>query len=67
MRTRYKHKISYWIAAVMWLVFAGIWGYIAVVRLNSLTFAQWLLVVGYIALAIKEIYCYFKEKDKLEK
>ena len=67
MKTRYKHKISYWIAAAAWLVFAGVWAYIAVVRLNSLVFVQWLLVVGYIALAIKEIYSYFKEKDKLEK
>ena len=67
MKTRYKHKISYRIAAAAWLVFAGVWAYIAVVRLNSLVFVQWLLVVGYIALAIKEIYSYFKEKDKLEK
>jgi len=67
MRTRYKHKISYWIAAAIWLVLAVAWAYIAVVRLNSLAFVQWFLVVGYIALAIKEIYSYFKDKDKLDK
>ncbi|MBE6878811.1 MAG: hypothetical protein E7488_06585 [Ruminococcaceae bacterium] len=67
MRTRYKHKISYWVAAAVWLVLAIAWAYIAVVRLNSLAFVQWFLVMGYIALAIKELYSYFKEKDKLEK
>lgn len=68
MKTKYKRKIFYWAAAFAYISIAIGWVVIAV-RYSRIHFppVSWFLAAAYIAMAVREIKFYRKDKDKLER
>lgn len=68
MKTKYKRRIFYWIAAFAYISIAVGWAVIAVKYSRiHFPFVSWFLAAAYIAMAAREIKFYRKDKDKLEK
>ena len=67
MKTRHKRKITYWITAALWLIIAVVWFLIAVYSADGMNVVRYLISAGGTAVAVLEMYCYHRDKDKLER
>ena len=64
-KPRYRHKIWYWVTAAMWFAIAFGWVKIAVdMQRVHWPWLSWFFVLCYIGFAVREIYAYFKDREK---
>lgn len=63
MKKRYKHWLTYWLIAVIFFICAGGQIYAALYHSN-INFVPlcYLLAIGWVALAVREIHWYYKDK-----
>lgn len=68
METKYNRKIFYWLAAFAYISIAFGWVVIAI-KYSRVHFSplSWFFAAAYIALAVREIKFYNRDKDKIEK
>ena len=58
---RYKHKFTYWLPAVVYVLLVGLWLFCPILPISPMTIFIAVLMGGFV---MREIYWYFKDWGK---